>query len=123
GLWQRHVNLGTAMEGQIKFAAGANADQSAYKVVEAANLYRATGVASDYAVSLQFLIDNKLGDNRMGITFESGSKFDGGFFPTPGNGQYQKVERDIHAGVVGFLLQIVAWAANGPLAKPLPLKH
>jgi hypothetical protein len=57
--------------------------------------------------SLQFgsLFHAPEGSRKFAITFEAGSKLDGGFFPDQTNNQYQKVERDIHGGIVGFLLR------------------
>jgi hypothetical protein len=123
-LGTKHEELGKAMAGEIMRAADANGTESDYDVVEAADgLYAATGTAQDYAVSRQFLRDNAAGDNKFAITFEAGSKLDGGYFPTQNTGQYQKVERDIHGGIVGLLLRIVQWAAAGPPPTPTPIQH
>jgi hypothetical protein len=126
GLQKQHDALGNAMKAEIIRAAGANAAESTYPVEEsAAGLYATTGAVDDFAVSLQFLPDNKEGDNKFALTFESGDEngFDGGFHPDPTTGQYEKVERDIHAAIVGLLLQVVAWATGGPPVPPVPAKH
>lgn len=124
GLWNEHLDLAKAMQNQIDLAADPNVAESAYDITEAgAGLYRSTGTGHDYDASLQFLPDNREGTEKFALTFEAGSDLDGGFFPDLTTGQYQKVERDIHGGVVGFLLQIVAWAASGPLYPPRSHKH
>jgi hypothetical protein len=125
-LWKEHNDLGTAMQNQIAVAAAPNPAESSYAVVEAgAGLYRCTGTGLDYDSSLQFLPDNREGTEKFAITFEAGDPdgFDGGFFPNLATGQYTKVARDIHGGIVGFLLKIVDWAAQGPLQPPPPQKH
>jgi len=125
-LWAQHNGLGTAMQTEIAAAAAPNAAESSYAVVEAgAGLYQCTGTGNDYDFSLQFLPDNREGTEKFAMTFEAGDPdgFDGGFFPHMNTGQYEKVARDIHGGIVGFLLQIVAWAAGGPLQPPPPQKH
>jgi murein tripeptide amidase MpaA len=119
-----HKALATSMQAEITRAAGNNAAESSYAVVEAAEgLYTCTGNGQDYVASLQFLPDNQEGANVSSITFEAGSNNDGGFFPQTDTGQYQKVERDVHAGVVGFLLYAVAAAKRGQPTAPQPKKH
>jgi hypothetical protein len=125
-LWNQHTELGTAMQNQIAMATAPNTPESSYTVVEAgAGLYRCTGTGHDYDSSLQFLPDNREGTQKFAMTFEAGDRdgLDGGFFPEMNTGQYGKVERDIHGGIVGWLLQIVAWAASGPLQPPAPQRH
>jgi hypothetical protein len=73
------------MKAEITSAAGVNAPESNYPVVEsAADLYATTGAVDDFAVSLQFLPDNKEGDNKFALTFEAGDKMATmeGSFPT-----------------------------------------
>lgn len=122
-LWTTYNDIGKAMAAEIKKAAGPNVAQSTYDVVEACSgLYAATGTAHDYVASLQFLPPHVAeGANIFAATYEAGDKdgYDGGFFPDQTTGQYEKVERDIHAGVVGLLLDVVRRARGGPPQQPV----
>jgi hypothetical protein len=124
-LMNQHQDLAGAMTAEIERAAGSNKAYSDYEVKSASELYLSSGVASDYAASLQFLPDNKSGTENFSFTYEAGDKdgLDGGFHPDLHTGQFDKVARDIHAGVVGLLLKIIAWAKSGPLTPPPVAPH
>jgi hypothetical protein len=124
-LLKQHLTLGGSMKSEIHRAVGpANVPYSPYPVKESSGLYYTTGAVDDYCASLQYLPDNQNGAEQFAFTFEAGDRvYDGGFFPDQTTGQFEKVERDCHAALVGFLIGIVNMTAGGPLVPPAPAKH
>ncbi|MFP5361630.1 MAG: M14 family zinc carboxypeptidase [Thermoleophilia bacterium] len=105
-LHDEHLRVGRAMHDAILDGAGDDGRaraRSAYDVEPSLALYPTTGTASDYAASLQFLVDPPA-QRVISYTLEIGSDADGegGFQPVPAI--YPKIEREAHLALIAFLL-------------------
>lgn len=115
-----HRNVGNHMKNSIRLATGSDShaiNRSDYTVKQSLGLYVAPGASDDFAFSTQLqLSGNKAQiDNNLfpvySFTMEAGHSSDGQFWPlpTPSQNQFRKVQREIHAAVIGVLRFAATW--------------
>ncbi len=102
-------------------AAASRALQNDYKVTPSVGLYPASGCCDDFFFSRQFAVGPAPGfketvppPGRLAYTIECGDGTEHGFFADPTT-EFPKIEREVHAGLWGFLARLVDPArAVGP---------
>ncbi len=112
---QTAVLLASGAEPNAAAGADPRKDHSLYKVGSSARFYEPvgggplTGTTDDYAFSRQFVETARAPMYAMAM--EVGNADEGGFHPdyTAPNNQYQKIEREVHAAVVEYLMAAVRW--------------
>jgi murein tripeptide amidase MpaA len=115
------VLYGQRIVDAIIAAAGSDPDarkSSTYRFGPIARtIYTATGSAPDFCFSRQF---GAVSNTIFSYTIECGDATEGGFQPNPLT-EYPKIEREVHAGLLGLLTGIPTTApAPPPPAPPAP---
>ena len=113
-LRDEHVAVGNAMSEAIRLAAGAAPRaiaNSTYPVAPSIGMYPAPGASDDYTFSRAYLSAAP----TVVFTVEFGSLADGAFQPIYTT-QFRKVEREVHAALLGWLKYIAMWRGFAPAA-------
>ncbi len=113
-LLDEHVAVGNAMSEAIRLAAGAAPlaiANSKYPVAPSIGMYPAPGASDDYTFSRTYLSAAP----TVVFTVEFGSLADGKFQPVYTT-QFPKVEREVHAALLGWLKYIAMWKGFAPAA-------